>query len=117
MTAQQAWNIIFDKLSGNRTDFPTAPITKKTPIWFSAIVDGEIILIDNAINHQPSSKLKVPRKLKYRTFQKIYPLYLRRENGEQISAEAKSLTVNQVYYFSLIKNLCQEKEAIGKHSR
>lgn len=113
MTSQQAWNKIIEKLKEHQTEFPTAPITNKTPIWFSAIVDGEIILIDNAVNHQPSSKLTVPRKLKYKTFQKVYPLYLRRENGEQISAEAASVTVNQVYYYSLIKHLCQDNEAVG----
>jgi hypothetical protein len=113
MTSQQAWNTIFNKLKANRMEFPTVPKTKKTPVWFSAIVDGEIILINNATNHRPSSNLAVPRKLKYGTFQKIYPIYLRRENGEQVSKEAGSLTVNQVYYYSLIKHLCNESEAAG----
>lgn len=111
MTSLQAWNTILVKLKENRTEFPTAPITKRIPVWFSAKIDGEIILIDNAIDHRPSSKLTVPRKLKYKTFQKIYPLYHRRENGEQVSAEAALVTVNQVYYYSLIKNLCQASEA------
>jgi hypothetical protein len=113
MTSQQAWNTIVDKLKGERKEFPTVPIVKRTPVWFSAVVNGEIILIDKAITHQPSSKLTVPRKLKYTTFQKIYPLYLRRENGEQVSVEAGSATVNQVYYYSLIKHLCQDNKAVG----
>lgn len=111
MTSQQAWNIIFNKLKGNRMEFPTVPRTKKTPVWFSAVVDGDIILVDKAINQRPSSNLTVPRKLKYRTFQKIYPIYFRRENGEQVSAEAGSLTINQVYYYSLIKHLSNENGA------
>lgn len=113
MTSQQAWNMIFSTLKGNRMEFPTVPKTKKTPVWFSAIVDGEMILVDSAINHRPSSNLTVPRKLKYSTFRKIYPVYLRRENGEQVSSEAGSITVNQVYYYSLIKHLCHESESVG----
>jgi hypothetical protein len=112
MTSQQAWNTILDKLKLNRMEFPTVPITKRTPVWFSAMVDG-VILIDNAMAHQTSSKLAMPRKLKYKTFQKVYSLYLRRENGEQVSAEATSVTVNQFYYYSLIKHLCQENKAAG----
>ena len=67
---------------------------------------GETIIITPASEHQPSSKLSAPRILKYSNFQKVFPLYLRREKGEPVSAEVTAITVNQVYYFSLIKHFC-----------
>lgn len=78
---------------------------KNPPVWFSASTDGNKIFIDMAVDHCPSSKLSSQRKLDYKTFQKVYPLYLRREKGEAVSQEVTSITVNQVYYFSLIKHL------------
>ena len=99
MTPLQAWKTILDKLGEDRMDFPTVPKTNKTPVWFSAKAVGEFVYIDSARHHRPSSKISVPRKLHYKTFEKIYPIYLRRENGEQVSSEAAAVTVNQVYYY------------------
>ncbi|MCW2279234.1 hypothetical protein [Heliophilum fasciatum] len=109
MIAQQVWNIILTNLKDKRTELPTAPKTKKSPLWFSVTLDGNAIIVDNAAEHKPSCKIAKPRRLTYEEFQKVYPLYLRRENGEKVSAEVISVTFNQVYYFSLIKHLGQEK--------
>jgi hypothetical protein len=106
MTSLQAWNAIVSRLSGNRVDLPTVQKTNKTPVWFSATTNGDAIFINKAIDHQPSSKLSMQRILKYSTFEKVYPLYLRRENGESVSSEVTAITVNQVYFFSLIKHFC-----------
>jgi hypothetical protein len=105
MTCEQAWSIIINKLLENPVELPTVPKVNKTPVWFLATTDGDRIFISGAINNIPSSQLTMQRKLKYSTFQKIYPLYLRRENGEQVSHEVGSITVNSVYYFSVIKHL------------
>lgn len=102
--SQQAWNKIINRLQGNIIELPTVPITNRVPVWFSATTDGKTIFINEAIDHNPSSKLSMQRKLNYRTFQKVYPLYLRRERGEAVSSEVTAITVNQVYYFSLIKH-------------
>lgn len=106
MDAVEAWSMIISKLKENQMEFPTVPKTKKIPVWFLASTTGDIIYIDKAIHHQPSSQISTPRKLNYKVFKNIYPLYLRRENGDSISKEASAITVNQVYYFSLIKHLC-----------
>ena len=90
-------------------EFPTTPKNKRDPVWFSAFFDGDIILINKAVNNRPSSNLKMPRKLIYNIFQKVFPLYLRRERGERVSAEVTAITVDSVYYFSLIKHLCNEE--------
>jgi len=67
--------------------------------------DGESVFINNAIFNRPSCNLKVSRRLYYKTFAKVYPLYLKRENGEQVSKEVSRITVDKVYYFSLIRFL------------
>jgi hypothetical protein len=104
MAPIQAWNSIINRLKGSRVELPTVPKTKKVPVWFSVTTDGKTIFIDKAIDHIPSSKLSLQRKLNYKTFEKVYPLYLRRENGEAVSSEVTAITVDQVYYFSLIKH-------------
>jgi hypothetical protein len=104
MTPIQTWNNIINRLEGNKIELPTVPKTKKTPVWFSATTDGKTIFINQAIDHSPSSKLSAQRMLNYKTFQKVYPLYLRRENGEAVSSEVSAITVDQVYFFSLLKH-------------
>lgn len=108
MASLQAWNTIVSKLKGNPMEIPTVPKTKRNPVWFFAIAVGENIFIIQASDNKPSSQLSMQRRLEYKTFEKVYPLYLKRENGEKISYEVTAITVvNQVYYFSLIKHLCQ----------
>ncbi len=106
MTPQQAWTSILNNLEEKTIELPTVPKTKKIPVWFSASTNGEIVFINEASDHKPSSKLSVPRILRYNTFQKVFPFYLRRENGEPVSSKVTAITVNQVYYFSLIKHFC-----------
>jgi hypothetical protein len=105
MSCERVWNTIINKLTEGSIELPTTPKTQKTPVWFSASTDGHSIFINRAINNKPSSQLSMERKLTYNTFQKVYPLYLRREQGEPVSREVTALTVDQVYYFSLIKHL------------
>lgn len=105
MNYEYIWNIIVNNLKEKCIEMPTVPKTRKTPLWFSATTDGNIIIINRAVNNKPSCKLSMERKLTYNTFEKVYPLYLKREKGEQVSSEVTSVTVNQVYFFSVIKHL------------
>lgn len=92
-------------MNGKKLEFHTVPKINRKPLWFTASSDGNFIYIDNAVVNKPSSKLSVVRKLDFKNFLKVFPLYLRRENGEVVSAEVSKVTLNQVYYFSLIKSL------------
>lgn len=106
MTANQAWNTIVEKLKGGTIELRTVPKTKKTPVWFTASTDGHVIFVNKAINNILSSNLSMERKLTYKTFEKVYLLYLKQEKGEVTSSEVNHITVDQVYFFSLIKYLC-----------
>lgn len=88
MTANEAWDTIISSLLGKPNGLPTVPKVKREPVWFTASTDGETLFIDEAKINKPSSKLSMRRQLEHGTFGNIYLLYLRRENGEQVSAEA-----------------------------
>lgn len=96
------WQMIINDLKINPRDLHTVPKTNVEPRWFYAYTDGDNIYVTNAKEHKPSSKISTPRKLKFSTFEKIYPIHLRREKGESVSQEATSITVNQVYWYSII---------------
>lgn len=104
-----AWKMIIEALRSEIKEFQTVPKTNKKPIWFRASSDGDVVNIDGALINTPSSKISTTRKLTYKNFQIVYPLYLRRENGEKVSVEVTKATVNQVYYFSLIKHLVYDR--------
>lgn len=80
MTSQEAWLKIVAHLQTKSIEFPTVPKIKRDPVWFDASTDGEIIMINPAKNNRPSSQLTMQRKLGYKVFEKVYPIYLRRIN-------------------------------------
>lgn len=106
MDVEKAWNTIIENLRGKAIELHTVPKTKKIPLWFTASTDGNIVFIDKAVDNKPSSNLSMKRRLTYKTFEKVYPLYLRRAKGEHVSSEVAHITVDQVYFFSLIEHLC-----------
>jgi len=106
MTSQEAWLKIIAHLQTRSIEFPTVPKIKRDPVWFEASTDGEIVMINSAKNNKPASQITMQRKLGYKIFEKVYPIYLRRIKGEAVSEEALKATVDQVYYFSLIRHCC-----------
>lgn len=102
---EKVWQSLIIKLATEHVEFPTTPLNRRTPKWFRAKSVGHDILIDFAKDHHPSCEISSPRRLTLTNFKDIYPLYLRRINGERVSAEVTAKTLNQVYYFSLIKHL------------
>jgi len=106
MTSQESWLKIVAYLKAESIEFPTVPKIKRDHVCFEASTDGEIIMIKTAKYNRPSSQLTMQRKLSYKVFEKVYPLYLRRNKGEAVSNEALKATVDQVYYFSLIRHCC-----------
>lgn len=100
-----AWNKIINELLPGARFFPTTPMSRKESVWFSASTDGVYVFIDNAVGHLHSCNIKSTRTLTKNEFTRIIPIYYRRKNGERISQEATIATRNQVYFYSLIKNV------------
>lgn len=108
---EKLWNEFINYIATNQKEFATRPKTNCQPKWFRATVDIQknCIYITNAKEHNPSSKIKIPRKLGLKDFKKIYPLHIRRESGERVSKEAGEATVNQVYFFSLLHDFLENQ--------
>ena len=104
------WDKIKSYLRNNKTEFHTVPKDNRQPVWFSAVTEGDVVVIDKAVVNTPSSKLNYSRKLTFKDFQKIYPIYLKRESGQSVSKEATEATVNQVYFFSIIKHILNDNK-------
>lgn len=107
---QNKWLKIINNLKNNPRDLHTVPKTKKQPLWFYAYTNGEKIYVTNAKENTPSSKISSVRTLDFDSFEKIYPIHLRREEGENVSQEATATTRNQVYWYSIISFCLEEKE-------
>lgn len=106
MTIRELWQKLLSHLGSQSLEFPTTPKQNRTPVWFSAKAVAGCIYVGNAKAHTPSCKISGARKLTFTEFERMYPIYLKRENGEQVSAEATQASVNQVYWYSLIKHCC-----------
>lgn len=105
VTHEKAWEIIIKSLLNNKQEFKTIPKVNRKPVWFSAKSDGNLVYINKAEINKPSSDISTVRVLNYSNFIDVYPLFIKRENGEKVSKEVATKTRNQVYYFSLIGHI------------
>lgn len=104
----EIWDKIIGDLTENPRDLQTTPKMKsKTPLYFHASTNGKAIFIDNARDNTPSVNLSSRRRLSKSDMTTLYPIYLKRENGEPVSkiisetkGEAKK---NQTYAFGISK--------------
>ena len=101
-TTEELWQQLLLNLEKSPRDIPTRPITRKKPIWFYAESDGRSIFVSPSKTQQPSTGIQPHSKLDLTGFTKIYPIHVRRENGESVSQEAKAVTHYQVYWYGLI---------------
>ena len=99
---ENEWLRILNAIGDKTIELPTTPTTNAKPKWFKVETDGNEICVDAALNHEPASKISMVRILKEKEFLKILPYYYKRKAGEQVSRIVTDMTVNQVYYYSLI---------------
>lgn len=100
----KTWNKIINNLLTQPRDLPTTPKTTKSPIWFYAYTDGTNIFVEKAKEQMPSSDITMTRRLTFIEFERVYPIYIKREQGVPVSKEAAYETHNQVYWYSIIKH-------------
>lgn len=86
-------------------DIHTVPITKRQEIWFYAYVEDGILYVKSAKEHRPSCNISSPRKINPEHFDRMKKIYHRRCHGEKVSEEAKKITVCQVYWYGIFKEL------------
>ncbi len=103
------WSIIIKELKSNPRDLHTLPTNNSQARWFFAYTDGDRIFIEQAKSNYPSSKISTRRILDYNGFKKIHPIYVRRKRGENVSSEASAITMNQSYWYPVIKECLKTK--------
>ena len=105
MNKQITWNDIVNSFKNNPRNVSTAPVSNVECKWFYVYVENEDICIESGRNVKNSSVIKGVRKLNPLKLEKILDIYSRRKNGEKISEEARTVTVNQVYWYGIFKEL------------
>lgn len=106
MDMENIWKTIIKDLTDNPRDIPTAVKPPRKPLYFHASTNGKAVFINNAVLNVPSVNLSSKRRISEKDFYKMYPLYLKRENGESIAKEIEEVgeaKKNQSYTFGIIK--------------
>ena len=97
---------IYEEFSKFPRDVQTRPIQiNRKPCRFYVYTIENKIMIGHAVDHVETSNLSVDRVLDVANADKMMGLYLRRKKKEPISKEARSTTVNQVYWYGIFNEL------------
>lgn len=103
MSADQVWSEIMTSLNGKSIELSTIPSNNKEPLWLTAFIENEDLFVNNAVNHKPSTKMSVKRKISKKDFDTVYSYYHRWANGERyLRQEVRILSRNTAYIFALI---------------
>jgi hypothetical protein len=103
MNSNEVWQQIISDLSSGKKDIQTTPMNSRKPLWFSAEVVNDNVLVDSAIEKRPSCNLNRARTLSLKKLEQVLPFYIKREEGEKVSKEVTHITRHQVYYYGLIR--------------
>lgn len=99
------WQTIYESFKENPRDIRTTPKGNRQPRWFFVYSEKGNVYIDNAREHNYSSKIKQRRKLDKDNFEKMIVLYDKRNHGVPVSEKACAITFNQVYWFGILCDL------------
>lgn len=102
MQALETWNRIIERAQSQSLEIHTVPQNKRAPLWFRVSTDGTALIISQAKDNVPSSTLKMPRTITFEEFERIFPYYHLRLNGNSVSQEVMRKSVNSVYIYGLI---------------
>ena len=99
------WQTIYESFKGNPRDVRTTPKGNSQPRWFFVYSENGNVYIDNAREHNYSSKIKQRRKLDKDNLEKMIELYDKRNHGVSVGEKARAVTFNQVYWFGILCDL------------
>lgn len=85
-------------------EIQTIPVSpNKIGVWFSVCTEKSKIFISPAKHNSPASRIKPDTSIPRNDFERLLPIYHRRQKGEKVSEEAKRLTRFQVYIYSILQ--------------
>ena len=83
-------------------EIPTAP-KYGIPKWFCVYEKNGVLYVASGREHTNACSICPDRKLKEEEFPVMLDLYKRREAGEPVAKEAKEQSMNQSYWFGIIR--------------
>ena len=105
MEFEKLWNKIIFNIKNSPREIQTIPILKnKIGVWFYVYSQNDEIYISGATKNFPVSSIKKHTRISKESFEKTYPIYLRRCNGEKVAHDAQKVSRFQVYIYSILKN-------------
>lgn len=102
MSSAVLWERIIERARALEFEISTVPLSRRTPLWFRVSSKGSALFISQAKDNTPSSTLKMPRRITYEEFERVYPYYELRRKGAAVSQDVVAKSVNTVYIYGLI---------------
>ena len=94
---------ILNNIKQNPQEIHTIPL-RGGGVWFSVFVKNERIFVSPATEHTPASKVLPNTPINKIDLERMFPLYVRRKNGEQVSQEAQRASRVIVYCYAIFEN-------------
>ncbi len=99
------YNNLVHSFRADPREIPTAPINGSIPKWFYVYEHQDEVYISSGKEHPNACRVNPARKLSPEEFPVMLDLYQRRISGEHVSREAAKQSMNQSYWFGIMKEL------------
>ena len=99
------WEELIKSFSETPRDVATVPMKRTQCKWFYVSVRGDKLCVESGKHHDNPSKIKGVRKLNDEDLEKMYDFYVRRNNGEKLSATETVRAINQAYWYGIFADL------------
>ena len=99
------WEELITRFSEPPRDVATVPMKRTQCKWFYVSVRGDKLCVESGKHHDNPSKIKSARKLNEEDLATMYDFYVRRNNGEKLSAAETVRAINQAYWYGIFADL------------
>lgn len=97
------YECILRNIQRNPQEIHTIPL-RGGGVWFSVFAENRQIYVSPATEHTPASEAQARKPITKTDLEQMFPLYVRRKNGEQVSQEALQASRVIVYCYAIFEN-------------
>ena len=98
------YECILRNIQQNPQEIHTIRLNGDDGVWFSVFAENERIFVSPATEHTPASRVRPYTRITKTALERMFPLYVRRKNGEQVSQEALQAAYVIVYCYAIFEN-------------
>ena len=98
------YECILRNIQQNPQEIHTIRLNSDDGLWFSVFVENEQIFVSPATEHTPASDVFPNTPISKIDLEQMFPLYVRRKNGEPVSQEALQVSHVIVYCYAIFEN-------------